>query len=393
MIDLYNIEKSDLYVLICVFFAAIVSLFADSINAIALYVVLPSAFIVTFLGTGRIFVEKYFNLLTALYFWILISTLWATNLDVALVQLKQCLGSFILCYIIAVMARDIRNIELLYLLFVVILLMDWYYAYNNIFNVIELGVERINDEKLNANTLAYHTFYATFAIYMLGEISFNGKRIYDILFILMLPLSFFTAIYTVSRQVLIIQLPLISILLYIRYLKNNAIEKKFRFFFIAIFLLLTISPWVIDEYDNSYLKERNEINIEDDSRTKLAKDALKVGFEYFPLGVGPGNYVVHSYNKHFSHNTYTELFANEGIVGLIIYLVIVIGFVIEQWKIYRMYDDDIPLAFFWVGIFFIIDGFFYSFYSYLWLISFLILITTHSRTYYETYLIDDYMNE
>ena len=393
MIDIRNIERSDLYVLICVFFAAIVSLFADNINAIALYVVLPSAFIVTFLGTGKIFVEKYFNLLTVLYIWILISTLWATNLDVALVQLKQCLGSFILCYIITVKARDIRNIELLYLLFVVILLMDWYYAYNNIFNVIEIGVDRINDEKLNANTLAYHTFYATFAIYILGEVCPNRRIMYDILFILMLPLSFITAIYTASRQVLIIQLPLITILLYIRYLKNNTIKKKFCFFLIAIFISLIISPWVIDKYDNSYLKERNELNIEEDSRNKLAKDAIKVGLDYFPLGVGPGNYVVHSYNKHFSHNTYTELFANEGIIGLIIYLVIVIGFVIEQWKIYRMYDDDISLAFFWFGIFFIIDGFFYSFYQHLWLISFLILITTHSKTYcetyYESYLIDD----
>lgn len=389
MIDFYNIEKSNLYVLLCAYFAAVVSLLSDSINAIALYVVLPSAFIVTFWGTGQIFVEKYFNRLTILYIWILISTLWATDLDVALVHLKQCLGSFILCYIIAVKARNIRNIEFLYLLFVVILLMDWYYAYNNIFNVIELGVERINDEKLNANTLAYHTFYATFAIYMLGEISFNRWKIYDILFILMLPLSFFTAIYTASRQVLIIQLPLISILLYIRYLKNNTIEKKFQFCFIAILISLIIAPRVIDKYDNSYLKERSELNIEDDSRTKLAKDAINVGLEYFPLGVGPGNYVVHSYNKHFSHNTYTELFANEGIVGLIIYLVIVIGFVIEQWKIYRIYDDDISLAFFFGGIFFIIDGFFYSFYQHLWLISFLILITTHSKTYYETYLNDE----
>lgn len=373
----------------CVFFAAIVSLLSDSMNAIALYVVLPSAFIVTFLGTGRIFVNKHFNLLTVLYIWILISTLWATDLDIALVHLKQCLGSFILCYIITIKARDIRYIELWYLLFVVILLMDWYYAYNNIFSTIELGTERINDEKLNSNTIAYHTFYATFAIYMLGEISSSRRTIYDILFILMLPLSFFTAIYTASRQVLIIQLPLILILLYIRYLKNNTIGTKFRFLFIAIFVVLIISPWVIDKYDNSYLKERSELNIEEDSRNKLAKDAIKVGLDYFPLGVGPGNYVVHSYNKHFSHNIYTELFANEGIVGLIIYLVLVIGFAIEQWKTYRMYDDDISLALFWGGVFFIVDGLFYSFFQHLWLISFLILITTHSRAHYETYLIDD----
>lgn len=389
MIDIYNIEKSDLYVLICVFFAAIVSLFADSINAIALYVVLPSAFIVTFLGTRQIFVNKYFNLLTILYIWILISTLWATDIDVALGHLKECLGSFILCYIITVKARDIRNIELLYLLFVVILLMDWYYAYNNIFNVIELGVERISDEKLNANTLAYHTFYATFAIYILGEVCPNRRKMYDILFILMLPLSFFTAIYTASRQVLIIQLPLISILLYIRYLKNNTIGKKFYFVFIVILMSLIILPRVINIYDNSYLKERSEKKIEDDSRIKLAKDAINVGLENFPLGVGPGNYIIHSYNKQISHNTYTELFANEGIVGLIIYLVIVIGFVIEQWKTYRMYDDDISLAFFYGGVFFIIDGFFYSFYENLWLISFFMLITTHSKTYEETYLIEE----
>lgn len=205
----------------------------------------------------------------------------------------------------------------------------------------------------------------------------------------MLPLSFYTAIYTASRQVLSIQLPLISILLYIRYLKNHTIAKKLQFSFIAILVSLAILPFVIDTYDSSYLKERNEINIEEDSRIKLAKDAIKVGFEHFPLGVGPGNYIVHSYNKHFSHNTYTELFANEGIVGLIIYLVIVIGFVKEQWKRYRMYADDIFLVFFWCGAFYIIDGFFYSFYQELWLISFFILTITHSKTYYETYLIDD----
>jgi hypothetical protein len=146
---------------------------------------------------------------------------------------------------------------------------------------------------------------------------------------------------------------------------------------------------VIDKYEDSNLKERNELSVEDDSRVELAKEAINVGFEYFPLGVGPGNFVVYSYSKRFSHNMYTELFANEGVIGLIIYLVIVIGFVIEQWKKYRMYDDDISLAFFWAGMYYIIDGFFYSFHQHLWLISFLILITTHSKTYYETYLIDD----
>ena len=96
-------------------------------------------------------------------------------------------------------------------------------------------------------------------------------------------------------------------MLYIRYLKYNTIEKKFLFCFIFILISLISLPKITDTYNSSILKERNELNIEDGSRAKLAKDALRVGFDYFPLGVGPGNYVVHSYNKHFSHNTYTEL--------------------------------------------------------------------------------------
>lgn len=388
MIEFLEIDKRRLYVLICVYFAAIVNLLSDTINSIALYIVLPSAFVVTFLDVKRIFIAKYFNLLTCLYIWILISVIWATDLDVAFSHLKQCLGAFILSYIISVKARDFRNIELLYLLYVLILVMYWYYAYTNIFDKIDLGVERINDRKLNANSFAYHTFYATFAVYILGEIYQNRKYIYNMLFIFMIPLSFYTAIYTASRQILIIQIPFISILLYIRYLKNNTIKQKIQFSVVFILILLMVSPQISSIYNNSYLKERNELTIEDDSRSLLVKDAFNVGVEYFPLGVGPGNYIVHSYSKHFSHNTYTELFANEGIIGLLIYLILILSFVKTQWERYCFYLDDIFLAFFYFGLFFIVDGFFYSFYEHLWLISFFILIAIHSDTYYEYFLIE-----
>ena len=377
-----KLSVNDKYVMLCVWFAAFVSLLSESVNAVALYIVLPSAFIATFFYWKKIQVNKYFNLLLLLYLWIFISVLWATDTAVAFRQLKQCLGSILLCYVFAVKATKIKNIEWIYFSYFIVLAMDWYYAYNNIFSIIEVGTDRLNDSKFNANTLAYHTFYVTFATYILGEVTEKKrKKIYNLLFLFTMPLSFYTALLTASRQVLIIQIPLISILLFIRYLKDRDIKRKFIVIFILIVAILSVLPFLLDIYADSTLKSRNEIDLKEDSRITLAKDALNVGIEYFPLGVGPDNYLLHSYNKHFSHNTYLELFANEGVIGLFIYLLLMFRYVKTQWKRYEKYKDKIFLAFFIFGVFFIIDGLFYSFYQHLWLISFFIIVASHSETY------------
>lgn len=384
MINLQKLNKSDIFVMVCVWLSAIVSLMSESLNSVALYAVLPLAFITTFINYGKLKVNKYFNMLLMLYAWIFISVLWATDVAVAMRQMKQILGSIILCYIFVVKAKDERNIVWLYLVYFILLGFAWHYAYNNIFSMIELGQERVNDSKLNANTFAYYTFYFTFASYVLGEILTTAfwKKFMRWIFISAIPLSFYTAIFTASRQVLIIQLPLIIILLYIRYLKGKTVSRRMLFVFALVTFSLIVAPSVVDTYNDSYLSTRSEANIEDDSRTKLAKDAFQVGVNHFPFGVGPGNYLVHSYSKHFSHNTYLELWANEGIVGFLIYLSILTIYIKSQWKRYKKFRDNIFLSFFVFGIFFVIDGMFYSFYENLWLIGFFILVTAHSECYY-----------
>lgn len=381
---LEKLSKYDILVMVCVWLAAIISLMSDSLNQIALYVAIPIAFITTLFNYGRLRVNKYFNLLVLLYVWIFISVLWATDTSVAMNQMKQILGSFILCYVFAVKARKECNITWLYIVYFLLLIFAWYYAYNNIFALIEFGEERLNDSKLNANTLAYYTFYVTFASYILGDIIKLQfwKRLMKWLFLLSIPLSFYTAIYTASRQVLLIQIPLIVILLYIRYLKEKSASRTIVFAFFLITCTLIVLPSVVQTYNDSYLSTRSEANVEEDSRIKLAKDAFKVGCENFPIGVGPGNYMVHSFSKHFSHNTYLELWANEGIVGLLIYLSILTIYIKSQWKRYKKFRDNIFLSFFVFGIFFVIDGIFYSFYEHLWLIGFFIIVVSHSETYY-----------
>lgn len=381
-LDLNISEKITIY---CVWFSSIVCFISDSLNQVALYAVLPLAFLITFLNYGKFLVNKYFNLLVVLYVWIFISVIWAKDVTIAMAQMKQILGSFLLCYIFAVNAKYVKNIVWLYIAYFLILGFAWHYAYNNIISMIEFGEERLNDSNLNANTLAYLTFYFTFASFILGDII--KRRIWrqtiNIIFLLTIPLSFYTAILTASRQILIIQVPLIIILLYLRYIKDRNIGKVIIFSCLLGLCSTIVIPFVSETYNESYLSTRNNTEIKDDSRTKLAKDAFKVGVEHFPLGVGPGNYRLYSYNRLFSHNTYLELFANEGIVGLFIYINILFIFLKRQWKRYKKYKDKNFLSFFTFGIFFSLDGIFYSFYEQLWLMGFFILVASHSETYYK----------
>ena len=59
-----------------------------------------------------------------------------------------------------------------------------------------------------------------------------------------------------------------------------------------------------------------------------------------------------------------------------------------QIRRYKKFKDKYFLVFGFFGLFYIIDGFFYVFYAQIWLISFFILVATHSDTYYKTKMLE-----
>lgn len=378
-----SLNASEIFIIICVWFSAAVSLLANNINAIALYCVLPIAFLTTIILKWDSGYNKYLSILVALYLWILFSVLWATDIQHATRQLKQILGAFIFCVIVVKNCQNHKCIPWFYVAYIILLIGDWYYSYNNIFEVIDVGTDRLNDDKLNANTFAYHTFYVTMALFILGEMTTSiNRKVLRILFLFTIPLSWLTAMMTASRQVLLLQVPFIAILLFIRYIKNASITNKILFVIVALLLFFLSYNSIIEKYEDSTLHQRMEMKIDEDTRIKLLKDAFRVGIEHFPIGVGPDNYVVYSYNKHFSHNVYIELFANEGIVGLVLYLWLMVLFMKNQVRRYKDFNDPVFFVFALFGFFYIIDGIFYSFFQHLWLIGFFMLVATHSEVYY-----------
>lgn len=371
----------DFIIICCLYISSIVG-FNDQLNSLALYLIIPFASLLT-VFRYKLTIGYSMRWLLFLYLWLIFTCLFAEYFDLALRQLKQIVGCILLSFIMSQNAKKPNMIPWLYGVYILVFISSIYYGLTNILDTsFDISSDRLNDDNLNANTLAYFLLYSTFAIFIIADIVNNNiiSKMFRIGFWLMIPVTFYVAIFTASRQIILTSIPLILMLFYIRYIKGNTLKSKFRIWIIIAFAGVLILPKYIEIYDNSFLKERTEIDLHDDSRTLLLKDAINVGLENPIVGVGPGNYVMYSYNKHFSHCSYTELFANSGLFALVLYVGLIWTFMKRQFKRYSSQKNPIYLAFIAFGLIFMVDNVFYVFYNNLWLISFILLVSAHSDT-------------
>ena len=202
--------------ILCLYFAAFASLYSDSMNTLGLYVAMPLAFVLTTLINKGFHTNIYEKILFALFAWDCIAYLWADDKELAANELHMILGAFMLVYVFSILARDEKKIPWLYGVYIILYLSAWNYAIHNILNIMSSAIARLNDEKLNANTLAYYTFYISYLTFMLAEITQKKlfKRIWTWCYWRMLPCSLLVSLLTASRQVLLIQIPLYGMRIY-----------------------------------------------------------------------------------------------------------------------------------------------------------------------------------
>ena len=377
-----KLSTSEIIQLLCLYFVACTH-YIDGLITIALYIVLPLGFLLSLRDYHKSQMNKTFRSLMWLYGWVLFCTLLSTNIGASLIELKKIAGCVLSSFMMLSLAKDLKRVYLLYLTFLLFLISTWQYALGHIYEVVDISSAQLNDQKLNANTFAYFTTYATFAIYMLGYLKNKYTWLFEMLFPLTLLLSFITAIYSASRQLLIIQIPFILLLLANRY---NFRSGKGLMLFIGIIAIAIAGYFYFGEtmFANSYLSKRAEMSIEDDTRIVIANECIQIGTENPLFGIGPGCVAKHVSTGNFSHNTYLELFAGTGLVGMIIFIIMIYSFICAQLRRYRETHDTVFMAFVIFGMIWAIDQIFYVFHTDLWLISFFILVATHSEVYNKT---------
>ena len=349
---------------------------------IVLYITIPGAALLSYLSSRDKSQSKYMKLLLLLFIWIVFTSFFSYNIDVSFVWLRRVLAVYLLCLAVHQIAKEDRYIPWVYLIWVIIYVTCLSYARDLITtDQIDYTTNRVSDVNLNANTLAYFTFFITVIFFIWGNYDNKIGKFCRLLFFLTIPLSFYVALVTASRQVLIIQVPLILFLLYIRYLKGNRGIKVVLFvtlFFIFFFLF---KSYIIQIYESSFLFQRSQMEVNEDARAALIRDGIKTGLNNFFTGVGIGCFGYYNYGHDtFAHNTYVELFSTTGIVGFVIYVYMIISFIFIQFKRYLQYRKKDYLVFAVIGLMYSLDNMFYVFHTDPWLMAFFILLTCHAES-------------
>lgn len=386
---LANIKIKDIlfYVtILLLWFTAYAHYQSESMNQLALYVVTPLVVLLTLVQRFSFRVGRWFGMLMILYVWVGLMSLVAFDRGVAMVEMHQILGCILFGFIVASLAQERKHVAWLYLLYVILFVCAIDYARREILPDMTFGEGRVTDDNLNANTLAYYTFFYSFITFLLGEIAqkTKWKTFWHIVFFSSIPIIYGVAIATASRQVFVISAPMVAIMLVYRYLISKETPKwqKWVSIVVVVIALVGVIPEAWEIYQGSELSARNEMTIQEDERMILLKESIQIGCEHPLFGVGPGNFRLFSSPRLFSHNTYTELFANTGIIGALIYIFMVGSFCWINWKRWRQTHDATCFCFLLFGCFYAMYQFFYVWYVDNWLISFFILVCTHSDVYY-----------
>lgn len=359
-----------------------------SYKILALYTLVPAAFVLS-LFSARPRFNIYMKYLAFWYFWTYVSSFFAAYPSLASTQMHQILGCILFLYPLYVLSKDRKMTVWLYALWILYFAVSLQYALTHVITTsFDYTSQRADgdDEGMNANHLSQYLIYFSMCIYIYGRFLKNIKwRIWlERLFFLTLPLAFFVAIITASRQLLLQEIPLVALLIYVRYFKGTKIVNKTRYIVFIATVVVISTPKIYSIYDNSYLAQRNSESYEEDTRVELLKSSFQVGFEHPIVGVGPANFIKFSFNgSNAAHNTFGETFANSGLPALFCSIAIVFIFLKRQYKRYKQFQDKVFLEFFILGGFYVFGNFFMSFHTSLWLLGFFVLLSTHSENYYE----------
>ena len=219
---------------------------------------------------------------------------------------------------------SIRNLNVVYSAFIFSLILLLVIVYQS-GRLSEID-NRLEDGVLNSNGYGYFIFNGLLCSFIIYSQLNKFKTLFLIALILLIILSFYVVIVSASRGALIILSLLVTFGFFILYYYSARTIYK-RLLVLVLFTLLgylTISFTYANYLENSVVLYRfNQLQENESTRKFHMIKALEIGFSNPFVGIGAGNYAkVPKLIEpgSFSHNTYTEIFANYGLIGLTFYL-------------------------------------------------------------------------
>lgn len=363
--------------------------FFDGLDSITLSVLTPLIFLYA-LYTNREYVNsRDLTLVVVWFLWIVITSFTAVSPSASFKLLRVISGGLMMGGIYYLLAHKEKNIPYLYAAYIVILIAEVYYATNVLaIDTVETTM-RANDSKLNANSLAYMTFYSICGIFVIGDmVDDKYKKIFYLLFFAVVPISVFIAFITASRQVLPTSLSVWVVLFVIRYMGRFSVKGTLVFIVAAIISYYAYINVFLPMYSGSLLELRTEGTDQTDTRFLVLEEAMNVALDNILMGIGPGNFASMSRWGIFTHNSYMEILVSSGIIGLMLYVAIIWRFLQNQYRRWKITHDKMFLSLLIIGAFWAAYNVLYVFYVGVFLIPFFFLLMGHSDCIWRKYLLN-----
>lgn len=380
--------KIDILILLILVFAPSIRLIVPGLNTLILFAVLPAAMAYYLLINRFRLGNKSLIIYVGLLFWLLLTCVTSTNVENSFVDFRALMGGgigSIIAYYLC--SKKPSNSYWIFLGYILLLASTIYYLHTqNLLITLDSDTERLEDELVNANDLAYYLFYATIGWTIICRDK-KLKAIFSILGnVVIIGTLLFLSIITASRQILMVVLPFYAYSIYFQYLQGRGSFRKILVAMVCCAAAFYIYSYFMDNmFEGSFLEKRMEIDIEDDTRGALLEDAINVGIRHPIFGVGPGNMVFYSNDGGFSHNSYLELFATSGIFGSILFICMIISFLKIQVRRYRETRNPMYLYLIVTMLTWALYNNLYVFYSGIWLITFFFVLCGFSDATYRRY--------
>lgn len=290
-----------------------------------------------------------------------LSILYSIDADAAIATQKKMLIVFLFTVAVFSFAlNSIKTVKAIYIANVIVLFLLIGY-------VLRLGIdtesgERIEESVLNANSYGYYVFTGLFSLFILysSRRNYKQKVLYMILTILGSIFSFWLILASASRGASII----ISLLIIGNIFIITSVSKKgmFRKLIVSVILVIGVfylAVFVSDNYlkDSYLLKRFNDLEERETPRQFHARKAIEIGSDNPLIGVGAGNYAIVPKaieQGSFSHNTFTEVFANFGLVGVFMYLTMLFALAIKIRKNLKTNNNRIRVINYQILLFFLV---------------------------------------
>lgn len=189
--------------------------------------------------------------------------------------------------------------------------------------------ELLSNELLSdTNNFGYFCYSGLSALALLYFLTRSSWHIF--LFLVFSLLSFQVIQFTASRGSFVILILLVSSVLFVYLLVLSNKYLKMVYLMAFVFGSVFFYSYLNNAMSDSILGKRfTQVGNEETTRQLHAKEAFKIGLNNPILGVGGGNYAVQPRDFErgsFSHNTYTECFANYGFPGSVCLLIFYLEF-------------------------------------------------------------------